>query len=193
MNVDLTNTFKDARGLINTWKRRYSKSEYPEKVIINIFYRKYTIEAMWEKAIQQNHSTWQIAYNNNLVEYANVAQNTIVPVLKNYLRVNRKVTSICYSDFASYINTASRGNEEAIKAIEYTYFLHRILDDLNILWISMVNSGETPTNAIQKLTGAIFPNGLPINSYAEVENILDQLGAERYLQSLFMKEHTNQL
>ena len=57
----------------------------------------------------------------------------------------------------------------------------------------MVNSGETNNSAITKLTGAILPNSLPLNSYAEIENIFDQLGAERYLQSLLLKEYKNQL
>lgn len=39
MNIDLTSTFKDARQLTNTWKARYSAAEYPQKVIMNIFYR----------------------------------------------------------------------------------------------------------------------------------------------------------
>lgn len=46
MNIDLTSTFKDARQLLNTWQNRYSSAEYPQKVIMNIFYRKYTIEKM---------------------------------------------------------------------------------------------------------------------------------------------------
>jgi hypothetical protein len=193
MNVDLTNTFKDGRNLLNTWKNRYSEREYPDKVIINIFYRKYTIEKMWENVINQRYSSWQIAYKNNLTEYAQTAQHEIVPILMSNLNANKRVTSIQYSDFKSYINSASIDNSDALKSIEYTYFLHRILDDLVILWISMVNSGETKNSAITKLTGAILPNGLPLNSYAEIENIFDQIGAERYLQSLLLKEYKNQL
>jgi len=33
---------------------------------------------------------------------------------------------------------------------------------------------------------------MPINDYATIEQIFDQLGAERYLQTLFMKELQNQ-
>jgi hypothetical protein len=191
MNADLTNTFKDARRLINSWKERYSQTEYPEKVILNIFYRKYTIEKMWSKVANQTYPTWQLAYENNMLKYSEIAQNEIAPVLENYLQMDRKVNAIKYSDFQSYIKAASRGDIDSIKAIEYTYFLNRIFDELTILWISMVNSGETKINAVAKLTGAILPREMPINNYAEIEQIFDQLGAENYLQSLFMKEYKN--
>ena len=193
MNADLTNTFKDARRLINSWKDRYSPTEYPQKVIMNIFYRKYTIEKMWSQVINQSFPNWEIAYKNNMLKYAEIAQNEIVPVLESNLQADKKVTAIKYSDFQSYIKSASKGDIDSIKAIEYTYFLNRIFDEFTILWISMVNGGETKTNAITKLTGAVLPREMPINNYGEVEQIFDQIGVENYLQSLFMKEYNNQL
>lgn len=193
MNADLSNTFKDARRLIETWKDRYSQVEYPKKVVLNIFYRKYTIEKMWTRVINQIYPTWQLAYEKNMLKYSEVAQNEIVPILENYLQIDRKVAAIKYSDFQSYIKAASEGDNDSIKAIEYTYFLNRIFDELVILWISMINSGYTKINAITKLTGSILPHEMPINSYVEIEQIFDQLGAENYLQLLFMKEYKNQL
>jgi hypothetical protein len=192
MNTDLTNTFQDARRLINNWKGKYSSTEYPQKVILNIFYRKYTIEKMWSRVINQTFPTWEKAYENNMLKYNEIAQNEILPILESNLQADKKVTAIKYSDFESYIKSASRGNIDSIKAIEYTYFLNRIFDEFTMLWISMVNAGESKINAITKLTGAVLPREMPINSYAETEQIFDQIGAENYLQTLFMKEQ-NQL
>lgn len=148
---------------------------------------------MWSRVINQTYPNWKKAYENNMLKYAEIAQNEIVPVLESNLQADKKVTAIKYSDFQSYINSASRGNIDSIKAIEYTYFLNRIFDEFTMLWISMVNSGETKTNAITKLTGAVLPREMPINSYAEIEQIFDQIGVENYLQTLFMKEQNNQL
>lgn len=50
MNVDLSNSFKDARGLINAWEARYSPQEYTYKVVMDVFYRKFTIEKMWTRS-----------------------------------------------------------------------------------------------------------------------------------------------
>jgi hypothetical protein len=56
----------------------------------------------------------------------------------------------------------------------------------------MVNSGETQVNAITKLTRSVVK--IPtIRSYAEIESVFDQLGAEKYLQSLLLKELAGQL
>jgi hypothetical protein len=192
MNVDLTSTFKDARQLINTWKARYSSTEYPRKVIMNIFYRKYTIEKMWPTIFITKYSNWETAYENLKLKYAEVAQLDINPVLESKLRSNDKITSIKFSDFTAYIQSAIDGNKDALKGIEYTYFLHRILDELIIIWVAMVISGDSKINAIAKITGAVIAE-MPINEYALIEQIFDQLGAERYLQSLFIREMQNEL
>lgn len=76
--------------------------------------------------------------------------------------------------------------------IEYTYFLHRIFDELILVWVAMVVSGETKINAITKITRALLAE-MPINDYAEIEHIFDLLGAEQYLQTLFIKEMQNNL
>lgn len=192
MNVDLSNTFKDGRKLLNTWKQRYSPSEYPYKVVLNMFYRKYTIEKMWPIVINQSYPTWQKAYEANLLKYGQVAQMEIVPVLESWIQSNRQVGMVKFSDFQSFIQNGSRGNADALKGIEYTYLLHRVFDELIILWISMVNSGETQVNAIAKLTRHVVE--IPkIRSYAEIESVFDQLGAEKYLQSLLLKELAGQL
>ena len=191
MNIDLISTFKDARQLTNTWKARYSAAEYPQKVIMNIFYRKYTIEKMWPSIFNTKYSSWETAYENLKNKYAEVALS-INPVLETKLKANDKVTSIKFSDFTSYIQSAATGNEEALKGIEYTYFLHRIFDELILVWVAMVISGDTKINAIAKITRAVLAE-MPINDYAVIEQIFDQLGAEKYLQTLFIKEMQNQL
>ena len=191
MNIDLTSTFKDARQLTNTWKARYSAAEYPKKVIMNIFYRKYTIEKMWPTIFNTKYSSWETAYENLKNKYAVVALS-INPVLETKLNSNDKVTSIKFSDFTSYIQSASSGNKEALKGIEYTYFLHRIFDELILIWVAMVISGDTKINAIAKITRAVLAE-MPINDYAVIEQIFDQLGAEKYLQTLFLKEMQNKL
>lgn len=190
MNTDLTSTFKEARQLINTWKARYSAAEYPKKVIMNIFYRKYTIEKMWPTIFNTKYSNWEDAYKGLKLSYGNVAQQDINPVLESKLKSNDQVTSIKYSDFTSYIESAASGNKDALKGVEYTYFLHRILDDLIFVWVAMVVSGETKVNAIAKITRAVIAE-MPINDYATIEQVFDQLGAEKYLQSLFIKEMQN--
>ena len=191
MNIDLTITFKDARQLITTWETRYSLEEYPKKVVMNIFYRKYTIQKMWAQIFNSKFSNWETAYGYLKSKYSEVALS-INPVLESKLQANEKVTSLRYSDFTSYIQSAASGNKEALKGIEYTYFLHRIFDEIILVWVAMVVSGDTKINAITKITRVVLAE-MPIDDYAVIEQVFDQLGAEKYLQSLFLKEMQNNL
>lgn len=191
MNVDLTPTLKDARHHLTIWRQRYSTIEYSQKVVLNIFYRKHTIAKMWSRVINERFQTREDAYQHNKIKYSEIAQYEIVPVLETLVRSEDKVATIRHSDFTHYIKLAAQGDSEALKGIEFTYFIHRLLDELTILWLSMVNAGLTPTGAITKITGAVLPPDLPVRSYAEIENIFDQLGVEEYLYSLFIKEGRN--
>ena len=192
MNVDFTNTFRDAKGLIKTWKQRYAPQEYPYKVVLNVFYRKFTIERMWSRVINQSHPTWQQAYGYNMEKYAEVAQSEIVPVLEAGIKANNPVGMIRFSDFQSNIQSAASGDKDAIRRIEYSYFLNRILDELVILWISRVNAGESKMKAITYITGAEIAE-MPIDNYATIEQLFDRLGAESELKTLFFKEMSGQV
>ena len=192
MNIDLTSTFKESRQLINTWKNRYTSVEYPQKIVMNMFYKKYTIERMWPTLFTKKYTDWQTAYQAIKIHFGEVAQLEIAPLLEMKLKSNDKVNTIKYSDFTSYIQSASAGNKEALKGIEYTFLLNRILDEYVLVWAAMVASGETKINAIAKITRAVLAE-MPINDYLTIEQIFDQLGAEKYLQSLLIKEMLNQL
>tara|TARA_B100001741_G_scaffold112190_1_gene92173 strand:+ start:186 stop:1220 length:1035 start_codon:yes stop_codon:yes gene_type:complete len=344
MNINLTYIFKDSRKMINTWKSRYQQSEYPKKVVMNIFYRKYTIQKMWDflmsgdykylpktmskvqvvvdasgntirqlpkdnpdygfikleqsrimidtnnfvnikrfstlirgkiKELEQTglqhvreidgkiyvieqvtpfnvenpdydlkydsitnnvcvtpeggpiysktfyshdenvsdtlvpHNNiedktedelnslskldWKSCHENLKYIYELISKEDILPLLENKLYSNEKVSTIKYSDFTDYIKSASKGNKDAIKGIEYTYFLNRIFDELILIWASMLRAGETKINAIAKITNAVIAADMTINDYSTIEKVFDQLGAERYLQSLFIKEIQNKL
>ena len=193
MNVDLTTTFKDSRRLLNLWKERYSKEEYPYKIVLNIFYAKYTIDRIWPDIISQSYPTFKIAQTRNAQKYLETMRFEINPLAEKLMLSDKKVSTIRYSDFHSFIQSASKGNIDSIKNIEYTYFLHRIFNELIIFWISLINSVDSKISAITKLSGAILPYDMPITSYSEIEQIFDQLGAEKCLQALFIKEMQNQL
>ena len=146
---------------------------------------------MWPVIFNTKYSNWETAYSNLKAKYEEVSLE-INPVLEIKLKANEQVTSIKFSDFISYIKSAASGNKEAFKGIEYSYSLHRIFDELILVWVAMVVSGETKINAIAKITRAVFAE-IPIDDYSVIEQIFDQLGAEKYLQMLFVKEIQNNL
>lgn len=190
MNVDLTNVLLDADSLLSTWRTRYNTAEYPSKIVLNIFYRKYALESMFNSALNNKYPDLNTAFIKLSEKYQLECTSKIVYVVEQWTKSNRKGGSIKYSDFESYINSASLGNNEAIKAIEYTYKLHRIIDGLVLSWMAIVTTGSSKIQAVTRVTNAIITS-MPIDNYETIEAILDQLGAENYLQSLLLKIHSN--
>lgn len=192
MRIDLTHTFKDSRRLLNSWKARYTLAEYPYKVVLNIFYSKYTIEKMWPQVINNRYSDWHTAYKELTEKFGEVSKYEIVPVLENWAHSNRKVTVIKFSDFKTFIDSGAKGDINSLKGIEYTYCLNRLLDEMVLIWLSMVIAGMGKIEAVAQITGAVIAD-MPINSHAEIEQIIYQLGVENYLQNLFVREMSGQL
>ena len=49
MSYDLTDTVNRRIQKLYQWRDRYSKDEYPYKVVVNLFYELYTIHFMWDE------------------------------------------------------------------------------------------------------------------------------------------------
>lgn len=125
-------------------------------------------------------------------KFGEVSKYEIVPVLENWAHSNRKVTVIKFSDFKTFIDSGAKGDINSLKGIEYTYCLNRLLDEMVLIWLSMVTAGMGKIEAVAQITGAVIAD-MPINSHAEIEQIIDQLGVENYLQNLFVREMSGQL
>ena len=46
MRIDLRNQFTEGMNNLQAWRNRYSEIEYAEKVLLNVFYRKHTMNFM---------------------------------------------------------------------------------------------------------------------------------------------------
>jgi len=82
MRIDLTNTFVDGVNNLKTWRSRYLKSEYPFKIVQNIFYRQYTMNSIWESQIDSSFDNFRNTENDVLtafqkleLEYSNASVN----------------------------------------------------------------------------------------------------------------------
>ena len=47
--IEIKPAFDEATRNILTWRNRYSKSEYPHKVVINMMYRAYGMKHIWDE------------------------------------------------------------------------------------------------------------------------------------------------
>ena len=76
MRIDLRNQLAEGMNNLQAWRSRYSKSEYGEKVLLNVFYRKYSTFFMWDKI--QNSFNGNVLWNDFNIgfrEMMNLYQN----------------------------------------------------------------------------------------------------------------------
>src|SRR5690606_18921417 len=125
MRIDLRNQLAEGMNNLQAWRSRYSKSEYGEKVLLNVFYRKYSTFFMWDKI--QNSFNGNVLwndFNNRYREMMNLYQNQAMqtqPILLQLLseKSENTVGSVTYAGFADKIRGAKQGNNADIEEIEF--------------------------------------------------------------------------
>lgn len=65
--IDLTYALNEGTSNLIKWRNRYSPQEYPQKIVLNIFYRRYTMSRIWNRLMQMKNSEmdFEDAYKNN--------------------------------------------------------------------------------------------------------------------------------
>ena len=140
MRIDLRNQLAEGMNNLQAWRNRYSETEYGEKVLLNVFYRKYSTYYMWDKIQNSfrpkmfggNKVLWK-NFNEGFQEMMNLYQNQSTktqPILLKLLseKSDKMVGNVSYSGFADKIRGATKGNNVDIEEIEFTY-LHYLLND----------------------------------------------------------------
>lgn len=197
MAIDLRHPFNEGMNLLMTWRNRYSKTEYGEKVLMNIFYRKYTMEFMWKEIdnsfqktmfggkkvlwndFNQGFQTLKTSYQQNAVAKTQ-------PVLMKLLteQSERKVGTISYASYNQRIIGARQGAKNDIEEIEYAYLYYLLTDESILLWSAFGGTGLSKIEAIGKMTGLVIETE-ELNSYDKIESVLGQLCAAPYLHKVY--------
>jgi hypothetical protein len=197
MRLDLKYSFNEGMNLLTTWRKRYSNIEYPEKVILNIFYRKYSVEFMWDEinnSFQERSSGDRNVLWDDFKEgflklkesYQQVAISNTHPNLINLLsnHSERIVGSISFSDYQNRIIGAKQGNHNDIEEIEFAYIYHRLTDECVFLWSAFGGTGLNKIEAIAKMSGLIIESS-EIDTYSKIERIVGRLCAAPYLNKAY--------
>ncbi|KUO66635.1 MAG: hypothetical protein APF83_01450 [Lutibacter sp. BRH_c52] len=192
MRIDLRNQLAEGMNNLQAWRNRYSKTEYGEKVLLNVFYRKYSTHFMWDK-IQNSFQTKMFGgnkvlwndFNEGFSEMMNLYQNQSTktqPILLQLLAEQSKnmVGNVSYSGFASKIMGAKQGNNADIEEIEFTYLHYLLNDQLILMWSAFGGTGLSKIDALAQMSGVIIAE-TDMTKYETVENIIGQLCTGPYL------------
>ena len=199
MRTDLRHSLNEGINLLLTWRNRYSKFDYPEKVVLNIFYRKYTMEFMFPEIVGCFENTilgepkvkW-MEFNEGFKNLKSIYEKTAISrtqaVLINLLsEVERDVGNTNYGIFAPLIASAQKGDIAKLEEIEYAYLYYLLTDECVLLWGALGGTGLSKIEAIGKLSGVILEVE-EIKTYPPIEQILGRFCAAAYL-----KEHYKSL
>lgn len=184
--VDLIRGYQEGMNNILAWRNRYSEDEYAGKVVLNIFYRKYSMEAMWDDMLPYINHSVRREFNDAVKElemaYSRAASfkvhNVLISNLRNQPEYELGGTS--YAAFADNIRKASWGDGAAKEEIEFAYLYNLLMDKATLYWGAACATGLDKIKAIGFVTGYVIED-MPINDYSTINIIMGQLGAAPYL------------
>lgn len=189
--VDLGQTYGIGVNSLIKWRNRYTEREYPGKVVLNIFYKRYTMEAIWPDMIEyisNNRGTSFVEAVKDLnYIYSITAATKIVRVLESRLEnePERGVGNITYSDFKKKIDLAAAGDKKMVEDLEYSYLYFRLSDDAVRYWAAMKATGLNDDDAIKAVTNFEVRSG-GIRSYSKIVGIMGRLAAAPYLSNHYV-------
>lgn len=192
MRLDLTNPKKTAESKLIEWRQRYSKDEYPEKVVINIFYRKYIVHEIFpellgyfKKNLWENYLTgFQIISD----QYSNAATQKVNSKLMTLIQNKSHVVgNVKYQDFETLLSQIKNGDKTKIEEIEFSYIHHYLTDETILIWAAFGGTGMSMEEAISKISGAV----VNLTNEVTFTNIAPFFG--QYVVGPFLKDNYNPL
>ena len=188
--IDLTLALTEGINNLCTWRNRYKSDEYPQKVVLNIFYRRYTMNKMWNDLMsiikQKSYNSFQQAAMTLEKLYSETAVTKVQPYLNSWIENNPDeiVGAIHYRDFIGLIQRVQMGSKPAKEELEFSYLHYLISDKATLAWAAFCATGISPLEAITEVSGAII-KPMTLNDYNTLTVGLGQLYTTSFLQDRY--------
>ena len=188
--INMTPALTEGINNLRTWRNRYTSTEYPQEVVLNIFYRRYTMNEMWNDLMsiieQKSYNSFQEAAMTLEKLYSETAFPKVQPYLNSWIENNPDeiVGAIHYRDFIGLIQRVQMGSKPAKEELEFSYLHYLISDKATLAWAAFCATGISPLKAITEVSGAII-QPIPLNDYNTLTVGLGQLYTTRFLQDRY--------
>lgn len=182
----MTSALTEGTNNLCLWRKRYSDTEYPRKVVLNIFYRRYTMSKMWNDLMnivnQKPYNSFPEAAKVIETLYSDTAKSKVAPYLESWIQNNPDeiVGAIHYRDFEGLIQRVQLGSKPAKEELEFSYLHYLISDKATLAWAAFCAKGVSPLEAITKVSGAII-QPMPLNDYNTLTVGLGQLYTTNFM------------
>jgi len=156
---------------LKEWRSRYSKKEYPYKVILNMFYELFSIELIWDEI--NSAFTGDVIFNDlteamthivsikRQIQLSQVHQN-----LETWLKQDKVAGGIRYSDCKEMINKAQNGDNNSVVEIEYSYWFYCQYCEVVLEWAAYGYLGYDKHSAFIAVTGG-YVGGLKLDTFKD--------------------------
>jgi hypothetical protein len=183
MRIDLSNPFNEGCSNLKTWRSRYSKSEYPSKIVLNTFYRQYTMQSIWDNQIDKSFTALSGSETDIITGFQKLEQAystastqfTVGNTLTDLMNKKQDVGGLNYANNIPLIARGQNGDNAAIEELEFTYLHYLLCNKSVLMWAAFGRKGFTRIDAIAQITGAVIEFTQPM-TYAAILNILGKLG-----------------
>ena len=182
--IDLRPRFEEAVRRIRTWRTRYSPKEYPHKVVINMMYRAYGMNYIWDEfkaGKLPRLSSFDEAFTWMDSHYGEVTGIHIMPNLEEWLEnyPTKKVGTLIFANYDRLATTAEndRGKKEEL---EFSY-IYSLLEDYCVLYyIGFRLMGKSSVDVIAMMTNYEIED-IPQMDYCVAKQVFSQLYVSRYM------------
>ena len=192
MRIDLKNPFNEGMNNLHTWRSRYSKTDYPYKVVQNVFYRQYTMNSIWESQIDASFSKFKEtetdiikAFQKLEIEYSNASQYfTVGNRLADLMDKKEDIGGLNYANNIPLITKAQNGDNVSVEELEFTYLYYLLCNKATLIWAGYGRNGFSKIDAITQVTGLVIEPKHEF-TYATILNILGKLGITSQINQLY--------
>lgn len=193
MSIDLTNPLNDGIKYLKLWRERYSSTEYPSKIALNIFYRQYAMDFIWDMQIANSFEKYKnsetdllTAYRKIETKYSESAEKFIGDNrLINLMKEGVEIGGLNYNSLSSLVSKAEKEDNKAIEELEFTYLYWLLANKANIMWASYGRLGYNEIESITKVTDAIIKINEPLN-YKNSLNIFGNLIVSKFMDKNYV-------
>lgn len=194
MRLDLSHQLQEGTERLLSWRNRYSDHEYPEKIALNIFYRKYTMEFMWNELISCFSKNWlgnqktkwddiNTGYQTINKIYSSVAASKTQPVLMSLLEDHsRLVANLTYGELFAIIKRIQEGDDKQREELEFTYLYNLLTDETIMIWAALGGTGKSEIEAIGHITGLEIEIEEKVN-YFSITQVLGEYNVAEFLHN----------
>lgn len=189
--INLSSAFNEGMTNLRNWRIRYTPKEYPEKIALNLFYRRYAMQFMWPDIENFISAKQYDDFGDALLAiervYSQIATSKVHPILLSLLKNNptNPVGGINYAHYLEMISKIHAGDKKTKEELEFAYLYYLLSDKATLCWAALCATGVDKNLAIGILSGVLtMPQ--PINDYTTINSAMGQLCAARYLHDHYV-------